>query len=198
MLGASTVASASITAFWRQNTITPAAISADPALANMQSWSLMTTTTGNWIGAGMSVFLFPQGVGHVYYNPAQGINTRPSSATVAAFPNVEFDTYVSSPGDQGGGVGAPAILGGHYGSPVADFGGITGLFDVAWGDLTADPPGTFEIARLTFPSNSIASVSPGGGTAQSTPDSTATIPTIPEPSAGGVFVVAGLLALRFR
>jgi hypothetical protein len=47
----------SITAFWQQVTITPAAITNDPALANMQCWDLMTTTTGNWASAGVEAIL---------------------------------------------------------------------------------------------------------------------------------------------
>lgn len=39
---------AQITAFWQQVPITPQAITNDPALASMQCWDLMTTTTGNW------------------------------------------------------------------------------------------------------------------------------------------------------
>ena len=42
-----TSASGAITAHWRQNFITPAAIASSPVLANMQSWSLMAVTDGD-------------------------------------------------------------------------------------------------------------------------------------------------------
>jgi hypothetical protein len=197
-------ATAAITATWVNNPITPAAITNDPVLANMQSWSLRVTTDGNWASAGLEVIL-PAGL--TFYNNALGGSTKPNPAIVAAFPAVAFDTYVSGPGDLGGGTGAPAILGFFPEQPgPGDFGGTTGRFSVSWGDLVNDPPGTYEIARLTFPSSVDVSgagypVNPTSKTSQVNPDSTVLIPNVgpvPEPTSLGLLAVAGLLAMRRR
>src|SRR5687768_11759806 len=94
---------------FRHNPLTPQAIAADPALAGMQSWSLMmTNTAGFWASAGVRMTL---PAGHAFYHHPIGLNTRPSAAAVGANPAVAFDTYVTSPLDRGGGANAPAILG---------------------------------------------------------------------------------------
>jgi hypothetical protein len=187
-----------------RNTISPAAIAADPLLANMQSWSLVATTDGNWASAGMEAIL---PAGNTFYNPALGGNFRPNPAIVAAFPNIEFDTYVSAPADTGTG-GAPAVLGFFPEAPgTGDFGGTSGRFSVSWGDLVEDAPGTYQIARLTFPIGVIPNVrnldpDPNqvnpSRTSQVNPASDVVIPDIPEPASLGLVAAAGLLGLRRR
>jgi hypothetical protein len=178
-------APAQISAAWRQNSITPQAIVADPALANMQSWSLMGTMSGNWADTGLEIIL---PAGNAFYNPTNGGNTRPAGSVVLNHANVEFDTYVTSPLDAGGGIGAPLILGQANLSPgQAIFGEFTPRFTVRWGNLTPDPPGTFELARLTFPAHvpipypvhAVYSL-----VQQSQPDASSFIPSVglPEPS----------------
>jgi hypothetical protein len=201
---AASTASAAITATWVRNTITPAAITNDPLLANMQSWSLNVTTDGNWASAGLEAIL---PAGSTFYNPALGGNTRPNPAIVAAFPSIEFDTYVSAPADTGSG-GAPAILGFFPEAPgTGDFGGTSGRFSVSWGDLVEDAPGTYQIARLTFPLGVIPNVrnldpDPNqvnpSRTSQVNPASDVVIPDIPEPASLGLVAAAGLLGLRRR
>jgi hypothetical protein len=201
--GVATTANAAITATWVQNPISAAAVTNDPVLANMQSWSLRVTTDGNWASAGLEVQL-PAGL--TFYQNAFGGNTKPSPALVAAFPALAFDTYVTGPGDTGTG-GAPAILGFFPEAPGSgDFGGTTGRFSVSWGDLVNDPPGNYEIARLTFPSSVNVSgpgypVTPSSNTSQVAPDSTVLIPNVgpvPEPTSLGLLAFAGLLAIRRR
>jgi len=195
-----TSASAAITAFWEQNTITAAAIGNDPALAAMQSWSLKVTTVANWASAGLEVVL---PAGKNFYNNALGGNTKPNPALVAAFPALAFDTYVSAPGDTGTG-GAPAILGFFPEAPgPGDFGGTTGRFSVSWGDLVNDPGGTYEIARLTFPSDVAIPqlVNPLSQTTEVNPETTVQIPNIdviPEPASLGLLAAVGILGLRRR
>jgi hypothetical protein len=210
-------ASAAMTAQWVRNTITPAAIGADAQLANMQSWSLrVTNTDGHWASAGLRAQL---PAGNVFYStPATrgGADTHPNPTFFAIFPDLEFDTYVSSPRNQFG-ANPPAILGSFpENQPPQSFGGPTdpapGLFSVAWGDpqATQGPgPGTYEIVRLTFPASvnpadivsNINNVGQGGNwsrTSQVTPDQTIEIPDIPEPASLGLVAAAGLLALRRR
>ena len=204
-------ASAALTATWVQNTISAAAKAADPALNTMQSWSLRTTNTdGHWASAGLRATL-PAG-NSFYQTPAArtGGDTHPNPALFAVFPDVEFDTYVSSARNQLG-ANPPAILGAYpENDPPQSFGGATdaipGRFSVAWGDpqATSGPgPGTYEIVRLTFPS----SVNPAGivlstsQTSQVAPDQTIAIPQIsdvPEPASLGLLAAAGLLAIRRR
>ena len=201
-----TSASAALSAFWTQNPISAAAITNDPVLASMQSWSLKVThTDGDWASAGLRATL---PAGSVYYHHSLGGNTKPNPAFVALFPGLEFDTYVTSPLDNGS-TGAPAVIGGHPASPTADFGGTTGVFSVSWGDLATNPPGTYEIARLTFPNGVIPTIFREGNppslpntsnTSQVNPDQTVFIPdiAIPEPASLGLVAAAGLLALRRR
>jgi hypothetical protein len=104
-----TSARASITAFWQPVTITPAAISNDPALANMQSWDLMVTTTGDWGDAFMWADLPAP---YVYYKHANGGLTRPNPSLFGMFPALEFTTYVSSPSDDG--LNQTTLIGGGH------------------------------------------------------------------------------------
>ena len=212
-----TDASAALTAQWVRNTITPGAIAADGQLANMQSWSLQVTNTdGHWASAGLRAQL---PAGNAFYNtpPARGGgDTHPNPAFFPVFPELEFDTYVSSARNQLG-ANAPAILGAFpENDPPQSFGGptdaIPGRFSVAWGDpqATSGPgPGTYEVVRLTFPSSvnpgdivvNINNVGQGGNwsrTSQVTPDATIEIPDIPEPASLGLVAAAGLLAIRRR
>jgi hypothetical protein len=184
---------AAIVGFFRPNTITPAAIAADPVLANMQSWSVMVTTDGNWASAGMEMTL---PAGSTYYNPVLGGNTKPSPAIIIVFPQLEFDTYVTGPTDSGS-AGAPAVLGFFPEQPgPGDFGGTTGRFSVSWGDLVTDPPGTYEIARITFPNGVIPTVNPLSQTSQVNPDSTFFF--IPEPAGAAVILCAAVSLARRR
>ncbi len=196
---------AAITAFWLPVTITPQAVANDPALANMQCWDLMTTTTGDWNLALMRVLL-PEGL--TFYKHAQGGLTRPDPALFNMFPAIEFTTYVSSPSDDGTNNGT-VVLGGHPQGHPTSLGDSTsptpGEFSMAWGNLTVDLTGTYEIARLTFPQGGIPDVINNLGlpafdsqTSQITPDSMTQIPDIPEPGMLGFVSALGLLGLRRR
>lgn len=194
-------AHAQITARWEQVPITPAAVASDPALSGMQTWDLIVTTTGNWASAGIVAFL-PES--SAFYNPSQGGWTRPSPATVEAFPHVAFDTYVSSPADTGT-AGAPSLLGGMIDAYPMSLGGSGTAYprvvNIAWGDLRLDGPGTYPIARWTFPLGVFPNVingddtqsGNGSRTSQVSPDSTTEIPDIPEPAAAFVLPAAMLL-----
>ena len=180
--------------------ISAAAIAQDPALAGMESYDIGVLTDGDWASAGMRMVMH---AGQNFYNHAFGGNTKPSPALVAAFAGLAFDTYVSGPGDTGA-AGAPAILGGFpEGNPVS----MTGnQLSVSWGDLVPDAPGTYQIARLTFPqgvlpdilNNNPQTVPNPSRTSQVTPDSTVFIPDIPEPTTLGLVAAAGLIGLRRR
>jgi hypothetical protein len=178
-------------ALWRHNPITPQAIASDPALAGMQSWSLIGThATGFWASAGLRAALAP---GLTFYNTSPsrgGSETRPRPASVTMFPDLEFDTYVSAPFNQLGS-NPPAILGpfpeNQY--PVS-FGGPTdplpGMFSASWGDPFGiqHSPGTYEYVRLTFPVSVLPEVLPQSVVWFVAPDQMALIPTtIPEPAA---------------
>ena len=195
-------ASAALTALFQQNAISPAAIAADPALANMQCWSVMVTNTdGHWASAGLRMTL---PAGHTFYQtpPARGGgDTHANPLLFGIFPELEFDTYVSSARNQAG-QNPPAILGAYpENQPPQSFGGATdaipGTFAVSWGDpqATSGPgPGTYEIVRFTFP----LSVLPGGfgETSQVAPDQTINI-DVPEPATAAA-ALAGLFALALR
>jgi hypothetical protein len=189
-----------ITAFWQPVPITPQAIADDPQLATMQTWDLMTMTTGDWAQAGLRGDFEPIQSAQWYHHPLAG-NTRPDPALMAAHPATAYDTYVTAPSDDGV-TGAPAILGNHPTGTMPDFGGTTGIFSVTWGDLIVDSPGTYQIARWTFPQDRLPTVYwlgdpptlPGSSnTSQINPDSTAIVTQIPEPSLLSVLAALSLL-----
>src|SRR5688572_4246728 len=136
-------ARAAITAFWQQNFINFIAVLNDPRLATHQSWDLIVTTDGNWASGGLRAVL----PSVEFYNNVFGGNTKPNVIFLRLAPALEFDTYVTAPADNGA-VGAPSILGGFPESQPLSMSGDT--ISVSWGDLVNDPPGTHQIARLTF------------------------------------------------
>ncbi len=175
---------ASIGAGWVNVPITSAAIASDPALNNMQTWSLQVSYSGgDWTEAGMRVML---PAGNAFYQHQFGGNTKPNPSLVVLFPSLSYDSYVSGPGDQGTGNGAPAIFGGFPTDP-SSFGGwgdaIPGTLGVYWGDTIITPPvAKFEAARLTFPSSiSLASVIVDGSSFVRQVGHTALIPQVGTP-----------------
>src|SRR5688572_30808450 len=203
-----TSASAAITAFWQQNVITPAAIANAAILGTSQSWSLMVTTDGDWASSGMRATL---PAGSAFYNNSFGSNTRPGPDIVGAFPAAAYDTYVSGPGDTGDANdpnnNPPGLLGGHPAGSASSFTGTT--VSASWFNLTVDVPGTYEIARLTFPQGVIPvifeervagqlALPNSSNTSQVNPESFTFIPQIPEPASLGLLAAVGLLATRRR
>jgi hypothetical protein len=192
-----TSARGSITAFWQPVTITPAAISNDPALANMQCWDLMVTASGDWNAAALAAAL-PDGF--VFYKHPTGGFIHPDPRLFGSQPALEFTTYVSSPTEDGTNH-VTIVIGGFPQSQQAHLGDLNGRFSMLWGDLVVDPPGTHQIARLTFPRDVLAQVfHPEGfsSTSQGNPGASAIIPDIPEPSMLGLFAAATLLMTRKR
>jgi hypothetical protein len=207
-LGICSRASAAITASWAPvasgdgsvgSMYPPAALAppgGDPLLLGMQTWDLRVTTDGNWQFGGLRAAL-PNGE---FYNHPLGSHTRPSPALVSAFPALQFDTYVTAPGDGVPGAGAPSIFGGF---PATEPFSMSGnVLSVSWGNTDIDSPGSFPIARLTFPLGVIPDIltidqNPDfSRTSQVMPDSTTAIPEIPEPAALYLVAAAGLFAMR--
>ncbi len=198
---------AQITAFWQQVTITPAGIANDSALANMQCWDLMTTTTGNWAAARLFVELPPF---VRYYKHALGGFTEPNPALVAQHPALAFTSHVTSPNDNGTN-GNTRLLGGFPQSWPMSLGDATsatpGVFSVEWGDFFVDPPGTYYIARLTFPQAVLPAIwnnvpfpqAEFSASKQIDPEAIAEVPEIPEPRYLGLMSVgAAMLGVRSR
>ena len=177
--GATATASADISAMWVSFPISAAARTADPVLNNMQCFSLRVTTDGEWGAAGFRATL-PAGM-TFYHTPAArlGQDTHPNPAFFAIFPELEFDTYVSSPRNQNG-ANPPLIIGGFPPGQIPSLGGNTdpqpGAISVLWGDPYATPgpgPGTYEIVRLTFPAGTIPTVNTFSFTNQFNPTASA-------------------------
>ena len=198
----SALAHAELSAHWHFNPITAAAIAADSQLAGMQSWSLIVThTSGHWASAGVRAKL-SGGLTYYHTPPARGGgNAHPTPAMIANFPELEFDTYVSSSRNQQG-ANPPALLGAYVLSGPPSLGGpeddIPGEFSVSWGDIhaTSGPgPGTYEILRLTFPQGVLPNFVPLGQATQINPDITVTVPAIPEPGAPNLLVAASVISL---
>jgi|SRR5688572_25929859 len=197
VLGVCLPARAELTAFWRNNPITPAAIADDPTLAAMQSWSVMVANTeGMWGATGLRAMLPTT---EVFYRNTSGNNTRPSAAQIAGHPALAFHTYITSVHDLGGGLNSPTILGPFpENQPPVSFGGpadaIPGTFSVTWGDPFGrlHAPGAYEYARLTFPAGMLPTIHPQSLALYYNPQQTVLIPTsIPEPVFSGL-AVAGV------
>jgi hypothetical protein len=182
-------------------TITPEAIANDPALANMQSWDLLSTTTGNWQTAGLKAAL---PAGSFFYRHPLGGFKKPSPKAIAGNPALAFTPYVNTPNDDGLNNANTLILGG-FEEPLPSIGDVTallpGVFSVSWGDLVVDPPGTYQIARLTFPQGMLPNIegnSPRPATSQVNPDGSTFIPNIPEPAGMSLLMGSVLWIMRWR
>ena len=197
-VAAAQTARAELVAFWRHNPITAQAIAADPQLAGMQSWSLMTTIdTGRWASVGLRASL-PQGL-HFYNVPTSlgGGHFHPTAPAIALHPALEYDTYVSAPRNQTGS-NAPALLGPFpENEPPMSFGGpsdpVPGRFSVAWGDPIGQshPLGTFELARWTLPSDALPTIHPASVIWYVIPDRMVLVPTtLPEPGTTSAIAIA--------
>jgi hypothetical protein len=198
-----TSARAALSVFWHNNSITPQAIANDPALSDMQSWSLMVNNDeGSFSTAGLRATL-PSG--NRFYRNALGGFSRPAAPEIASNPALEFHTYVTSPHDGGGGSNAPSVFGPFpVNQPPQSFGGpndpLPGVFSTSWGHPTQpviQPPGTFEIVRLTFPKFGEPLIDPESYAAYIAPNQTILLPArIPEPGAMVVVAILPLLARR--
>lgn len=204
-LGAiSSSAFAALTASWQQVPISANALASDPTLANMQSWSLrINYTDGDWASGGIRATL-PAG-SFFYRQSPLGAQTYPGPALIAAFPALEFTSYVRAAADAAG--GGTNVLGSFpEGSPDGPSvgnqtqapPGTPGNFNASFGDLVTTPPGNYEIVRLTFPIGVIPPILPLSVTSQVNPSQDLPIPQIPEPGTLGLLAAAGLLAIRRR
>jgi hypothetical protein len=184
-------ADAAITAFWvpvasgdgSVGSMYPAAaITDDPALLGMQTWDLQVSLDGNWTSAGMRATL----ANGTFYNHPQGGPVRPLIVSTLVYPALQFDTFVTAPTDVGVGAGSPMILGGFPSGEPLSIGGS--VISVSWADVFPEAPGSYPIARLTFPLGTIPDIltidqNPEfSRTSQVMPDSTTAIPEIPEPT----------------
>ena len=151
-------APAQITALWQPVTISPAAIADDPQLATMSCLDLMVTTTGDWDRAGLYAQLES---GYTFYKHGLAGLTRPDPSLVAAHPALAYTTYVTAPSDTGTS-GAPRIVGALQPSLPFSLGDasswLPGVFTGLWRSLEVDAPGTWQIARFTFPQDTMPNV----------------------------------------
>lgn len=203
LLGAVSTADAALTASWRANAITATAISNDPMLAIMQSWSLVATnTTGYFQAVGLRAVL-PQG--QYFYRHPLGGSVRPTQAAINANPALAFHTYMTSQQQVSGqSIGGPAIFGGFPETEPLSFGGpfdaIPGTFSASWGHPKAIvwniPPGSYEVMRATFPLGVLPTIHPQSIIVY-IQESTSVPTTIPEPGALGL-LVSGLILMRRR
>jgi hypothetical protein len=202
LAAATSAASAAIIPSWRINPISPAAITANPQLANAMSVSLMVELTGGSLFNVGGLDLASVLPGVTFFNQANfGSDTRPNPSLFPLFPDVEFDSYVATTGSQ-----APAVPGKLNGIGAADVG--QSGFNVAWG-ATPNTGGTglLEIARITMlggtGSAGVSSIPLSNGLVADSlnPNVNVALPPIPNP-----FVIPepmsfalaglGLLALR--
>jgi len=131
-----------ITAAFVPVSISAAAITADPALSGYKTFDLQVTVSSgdDWASGDLKINLASGN----FYVPSGNLNT-PQKSLFASKPNLQFDTFVSSPN-----FNTPFLLGHSY----LTTSGTDEVFssttvDVAWGDLVNNGAGTFTVARLT-------------------------------------------------
>jgi hypothetical protein len=209
-LAVSTSAVAAIVPSWRVNTISASATAADPDLIGAHCVSLMVTLSGgsqyNVSGLNISPLTFGGLPVSIYNTPAGefGSDFAPNPAFFAIFPQVEYDTYVTTTNGASG--SAAAVPGTYSGAPgPAVFG--PDRFDVSWGATpNTGTTGTFEIARITFRglANTIQPnvIVPGEVRSSDQPNVAVPLPPIPlpipEPAELGVAVLLGSVMMRRR
>ena len=122
--------------------ITSAAKTADPALNNYKTLDLQVTVSSgdDWISGSINVNLTSGN----FYQPTDGDDV-PQKAAWIGEPNLQFDTFVSSPNFK-----SPQLLGSNT------FSGTQLV--VNWGDTTNTGAGTFTVARMTVTKTAVGSI----------------------------------------
>jgi hypothetical protein len=192
---------ADLVSFWQNNPISPQAVANDPALAGMQSWSLMATNrSGYFQWAALRAVLPP---GNTFYRHPLGGSVRPNPALFSKHPALEFHTYMTSPQQIRGLSGGPTLIGGFPEGEPWSWGGtmdnIPGTFSMIWAHpktvVWNIPPGTYEMMRGTFPAGVLPAVHPEsevGYIQERTP-----VPlVIPEPSALALVLLPWVVRTR--
>jgi hypothetical protein len=138
--------------------------------------------------------------GTFFQDATFGGNTAPNPAIFQFDPQLEFDTYVTSPDRT-----STLLLGGFDGTndtTSATF--TTSTISAAWGDVASSANGTYALARLTF-SSSVAFPTVSGRVSYGNPGDTSSITSIalpqinsPEPSSIALAGVGAAVALRRR
>src|SRR5438477_12175176 len=120
--------------------ITAAAKASDPTLNNYRALDLRVTVTADddWLSGDLIAHLSS---GQCYI-PAQSNSNIAQPALWTQSPNLEFDTFVTTPN-----FGVPTFVSRSNGPGEAIF-TITDI-NAAWGDLVKTGAGTFTIARMT-------------------------------------------------
>jgi hypothetical protein len=133
----------SMTAVIKEIPISSAAKTADPALNNYKTLDLQVTVSSgdDWISGELTVNLTSGN----FYSPSDGENTPQQIVWQRAEPNLEFDTFVSSPN-----FANPTILGSSTFSSTQ--------VNVTWGDTTNTGAGTFTVARLTVTKSAVGTI----------------------------------------
>jgi hypothetical protein len=132
----------SMTAVIKEVPISSAAKTADPSLSNYKTLDLQVTVSSgdDWISGEMTVNLTSGN----FYQPNGGSNV-PAKGAWGVLPNLEFDTFVSSPNFE-----SPTILG----TPTFS----SNQVNVTWGDTANTGPGTFTVARLTVTKSAVGTI----------------------------------------
>jgi hypothetical protein len=170
-------AEAAVSTQWVQIPISDAAKAADPTLNNFRTYDLKVTQTGgeHWVGAELEVQL----TSGKFYVPASNNQLWAKSDLWSSFPNLEFDTFVTSPDSlanpsplDGTSTGGHILILGTGGYPAPGQPGVPAtmpdatnskdVINIAYGDLysnwTVFGDGTYTVARLTVSNDASADI----------------------------------------
>ena len=152
----------SLTASLVPVTISQAAITADPTLANYKTYDLQVTLDSGerWISMDMQAEL----TAGTFYNATNG-DTVPIKQFWTPHPETQFDTFVSASDFQ-----IPIVLGEF--NPATRNGGVfkPKETNVAWGSLTDTGTGTFTVARLTVSNDATGTIVGDMGSSETDPN----------------------------
>jgi len=191
LLAVCTPTRAEFTWGFRQDYPTAAAIAGDPNLANMQSYVFFVTTEGDWLSAGLRATLQ---TGQSFYRVP---GAAPLIWNPFGTPAQQFTTSVTSPPDFFGDI-YTTIDGGFPGSTASNGSASSispGTFSVTWSDSIQSAPGSYDLARLTFP---LSSSITGYHFEVTALNRFGEPVTIPEPDALGLLTLVGIRGQRRR
>jgi hypothetical protein len=178
--------------------ISPAAIAADPALANSQTWDLRVNIDPGrtWSATGFTVRLS----GGSFYNPPLGAQ-GPLPQLWDLFPHLRHDTFVTHAArpDEPSTFGLPLIQSGYPYPPVTPwvFNDTEMSLIYTWTAAQSSGPGTFTVARLTISNGAYGAIIGESHQYDLQATTTEVLPFslfIPEP-AGATSVAAALLTM---
>ncbi|HVT82888.1 MAG TPA: PEP-CTERM sorting domain-containing protein [Phycisphaerae bacterium] len=157
--------------------------------ATLKTYDVRITTDQDWTNQKLTLNLTQ---GTLFQETPFGADSQPNPALFAAFPDVQWDTFFTTPG------GYPNVAATGTTPSFATNTQTATSLDVSWFDSVVTGPGTYTVARITMSSNAVGAFSGLGFDAQSGGVGTAfsgAITAVPEPGSLVAMSVGSLLLI---